>query len=440
MPLGGTGEIGMNMNLYGHAGRWLMVDCGVSFNEPLNDSAIDQTSHEVVCADPAFISARKSQLSGIVITHAHEDHIGAVAHLWPRFGCTVYASPFAAAVLERKLANIGRAGRVPIVIMQPEQAQTIGPFTLTFVGITHSLPEPFACLIETEAGRVFHTADWKIDGSPITGQPFSSSRFKRLGKGHIDAMVCDSTNALREGHSISERACHAGLLNLIKPAKGRVVVGCFSSNIARLITLAKIAQQTGRYLLLLGRSLQINMGIAKATGHWPEELTVVDSSHGGYLLPEEVLAVATGSQGEPRAALSNLSRDQYRDLSLAKGDKVIFSSMIIPGNEKAIAQLVERFQKSGIETIEAHQTELPIHASGHPNQDELRHMYHWIKPHIAIPTHGEMAHMQANADIAQQCHVPVQLVGSNGDVFVISPRPKKISAAVKAGRIPVQSR
>lgn len=436
LPLGGTGEIGMNLNLYGHANKWLMVDCGVTFKTTLNADASQSTAvHEVVCADPSFISKRKEHLAGIVITHAHEDHIGAVPYLWPRFGVPVYATAFSAAILRRKIAGTALQDKIPIVEVQSNQTVTIGPFTVTWMAITHSLPEPQACFITTEAGSVFHTADWKIDRSPVTGSPIAAHHFQQLGKKQVSAMVCDSTNALKPGHSVSESACYGGLLNLIHAAKGRVVVGCFSSNIARLITLARVAKKTQRYLALFGRSLQNMLSVAKATGHWPPDLTVIDSAHAGYLLAKEVLVVATGSQGEPRAALNHLAQDSHRHLSLDKGDLVIFSSIIIPGNERAIQRLVNTFASRNIQTLQAHQTILPIHASGHPNQDELRHMYDWIRPQLAIATHGEVQHMQANAKIASECHVPRQLTGMNGDLFVIAPQPGLRKQAVKTARI-----
>jgi ribonuclease J len=447
LPLGGTGEIGMNMNLYGHGNSWLMVDCGVTFQSPLkaeytqaeNSSVLARDIYDVVSADPSFISSRKEQLAGIVITHAHEDHIGALPYLWQRFKCPVYTTQYTAEILRRKLNRDGLAQRMPIIEVISNQRIDIGPFNIEWLGITHSIPEPHALMIRTEAGSVFHTADWKIDSCPITDQPFDARPFKLLAKQNINAMVCDSTNALRPGHSISESKCYAGLLELVEQASGRVVVGCFSSNIARMISLAKIAQKTGRYLALFGRSLENTVSVAKATGHWPPELEVIDAFHAGYLLKHEVLAVATGSQGESRAALSQMAQDNYRNLSLEAEDLVIFSSIIIPGNEKLIDRMIDLFQQRKIRTVLAEVHSKPIHASGHPYQDELKLMYEWVKPQLAIPTHGEPEHLKANAEIARQCHVPRSLTGLNGDLYVIAPEPKLIVGAVKAGRIPLQN-
>lgn len=424
----------MNMNLFGHDGQWLMVDCGVTFDEPL---LADSTArrHDLVCADPSFIARQKESLVGIIITHAHEDHIGALPYLWQRFKCPVYTTAYTAEILRRKLARDGKNSKMNIIEVDSRATQDIGGFNVKWMPITHSIPEPNALLIKTQVGSIFHTADWKIDPNPITGKPFHSHPFKLLRKHNVLAMVCDSTNANRAGHSASEYDCFKGLSALIKNAPGRVVVGCFSSNIARLITLANIAEKTGRYLCLLGRSLQNTVGAAKATGYWPDDLPLIDAHHAGYLLPNEVLAVATGSQGEPKAALSKLASDSYRDLSLDKGDWVIFSSIVIPGNEKSITNLIKALHGLGIKTIQADQTEHTIHASGHPCQEELKQMYDWVRPQVAIPTHGEAIHMRDNADIAKQCHVPRSITGKNGDLFMLAPNVGIRRNAVKTGRI-----
>ncbi len=415
----------------------LMVDCGVTFDEPIHADNGSGQRHDVVCADPSFITQQKERLAGIVITHAHEDHIGALPYLWRRFKCPVYTTPYTAEILRRKLSRENQAANIPIIEVKTSDSIDIGPFSVTWMAITHSIPEPHALLIKTPLGAVFHTADWKIDKSPVTDKPFNPQLFKQLRKQHVLAMVCDSTNALREGHSVSEKQCYYGLKKHIESAKGRVVVGCFSSNIARLITLAQIAKETGRYLSLFGRSLQNTVGAAKATGHWPDDLPMVDPYHTGYLLPEEVLAVATGSQGEPRAALSNLAADNYRLLSMDKQDLVIFSSIVIPGNEPSIEKLINAFKARNINVVTAQQSELPIHASGHPCQEELKLMYDWVRPQLAVPTHGEPEHLAANAKIARQCHVPKALTGVNGDVFALAGNVGVNKSVVKAGRIPL---
>ncbi|WP_211313860.1 ribonuclease J [Marinomonas piezotolerans] len=435
LPLGGTGEIGMNMNLYGHDGQWLMVDCGVSFNEPLKPDS--QTTYELVCADPSFISKQRHRLAGIVITHAHEDHLGALPFLWKRFKVPVYATPFTAEILRRKLAQVGLLSQVDIRELPMDSRFQVGSFSLQWITLTHSIPEHSALMIETRAGNVFHTGDWKIDHTPVIGERFTPATLSTLRQRNVSAMVCDSTNALRAGHSISEEACYDALLNVIKNETGRVVVGCFSSNIARLVSIARVAKETGRYVAFIGRSLQNMVSAARVTGYWPEGLPVMESSHLGYLPPEEVIAVATGSQGEPRAMLSRLANDTCFDLTLDKGDLVLFSAMTIPGNEMAIGRLVEAFKAKGIRTLQAQDTDQPIHVSGHPCQDELMAMYDWVRPQLALPTHGEPEHMLANAEIAKSAHVPRQLTGLNGDLFTIAPEIGVRKNAIKAKRIAI---
>jgi ribonuclease J len=429
----------MNMNLYGHAGQWLMMDCGITFNSPLCTQAEAENSslhkHDVVAADPAFISQRKESLAGIVITHAHEDHIGALPYLWRRFKCPVYTTKYTAEILRRKLARDGVGDNIPIIEITTGDRIDIGEFNVEWLAITHSLPEPHAFVIRTTAGNVFHTADWKIDLKPVTDKPFNPHTFKLLAKQNILAMVCDSTNATREGHSVSEQQCYQGLKEAISNAKGRVIVGCFSSNIARLITLAKIAKETGRYFALFGRSLQNTVGAAKATGHWPDDLPVMDAFHAGYLLPQEVLAVATGSQGEPRAALNQMAKDTYRNVSLDEGDLVIFSSIVIPGNEVPIENMLKAYKARNIHTLMADDADTPIHASGHPAQEELELMYQWVRPAVSVPVHGEARHMETHAGIARANGVPRAMLGRNGDLFMIRPVPGIRRRVTETGRL-----
>ena len=443
LPLGGTGEIGMNLNLYGHDGKWLMVDCGVSFDEPLippyrYSGTNKQTHHRVVAPDPTFIAAQKENIAGIVITHAHEDHVGALPYLWARFQCPIYTTSFTAEVLRRKLAQTKLINKVSIVEIASEQTLTLGPFDVSWLSVTHSLPEPYALKIATSAGTVLHTADWKIDAQPITGKPFDSNTYRALGEENILAMVGDSTNATKPGFSISERNCYDGLLSTIKPLQGRVVVTCFGSNIARLITLARVAQKTGRYIALYGRSL-INMySIARQQGIWPVDLPVADAFHLGYLPPNEVLAVATGSQGEKNTALSRMANDSHPHLQLDKGDTVIYSAIAIPGNEDSIKRVNSVLSARGVKVIMSEDSQLPIHASGHPCAEELKLMYHWVKPQIAIPVHGEEVHLKAHAMIAKECGVKKHYVGQNGDLYRLAPQPSIRRQVINTGRVPVQ--
>lgn len=419
MPLGGTGEIGMNMNLYGHNGQWLMVDCGVMFDR--NEAAVPG-SNRVLVADPYFIEMQRQRLVGLVISHAHEDHIGAVPYVWEQLQCPVYATPFSAEILRRKISRTALAEKIPIVEIESGQRHQIGDFDLHWLGVTHSIPDPNALLIRTRVGNVLHTADWKIDPNPVIGNALPKSRFTQLAYENITAMVCDSTNAMEPGHSLSEADCYAGLKDIIASASGRVVVSCFGSNIARLITLNKIAQATDRFIGLYGRSLHNMVGAATKTGHWPPEAKFAEGHHLGYLPAHEVLAVATGSQGEPMAALNKLSYGEFRHLDLQAGDTVIFSSKVIPGNEEAVAALIKRFRQRDIHVFEDGDTDLPIHASGHPCQEELKLLYDWVKPKISIPVHGEKDHITAHANLAKNIGVPTQLRGKDGDLYLLAPR------------------
>ncbi|MEG3768390.1 ribonuclease J [Alteromonas sp. 14N.309.X.WAT.G.H12] len=436
----------MNLNLYGHDGQWLMVDCGVSFNAPLDPVASETADGEgqkdnlynVVAPDPDFIVKQRDALAGLVLTHAHEDHLGAVPYLWPRLRCPVYATPFTAEVLRRKLAQVGLDGKVPLIEVNADVLLQLGPFTVRWLAITHSIPDPFALHISTPAGNVLHTADWKIDAQPVTGKPFQHKLYQSLGETPILGMVGDSTNALKPGMSVSERSCFDGLFATIQPLTGRVVVSCFASNIARLISLARVAKKTNRYMALVGRSLTNMYSIAKSQGVWPEDLVLADVNHMGYLPPHEVLLVATGSQGEPRAALSRLALDNHPQLELSAGDHVVFSSIVIPGNEDAVNRLLQRLKGKGVHTLLSEDSALPIHASGHPCAEELKLMYHWVKPEIAIPVHGENAHIKAHCTIAKNSGVRKTYAGNNGDLYRLSPQAGIRRQWVKAGRIPIQ--
>ncbi len=422
----------MNMNLYGHNGQWLMVDCGVMFDKTRLQS---DGSNSVVSADPHFIALRRQRLVGLVITHAHEDHVGAVPYLWKDLQCPVYTTPFTAEILRRKLAEMDLLDRVPIIEVDTGDTHQIGHFEIEWLAITHSLPEPHALLLRAGNTRIFHTADWKLDPDPVLGQAFDAKPFKQLASRSVTAMICDSTNAVVPGHSVSEGQCFDGLLSLVRQAKGRVIVACFGSNVARLITLSRIADRTGRFMALYGRSLRNMVSAARRTDHWPEDARVADGRHLGYLPRNEVLGVATGSQGESRAALKRMAMGAFPDLELDPGDTVIFSSKVIPGNEEAVASLIEQLRQREIAVIEAADSELPIHASGHPCQDELKQLYRWVQPKVAIPVHGTAEHINANASIARGVGVPSQIVGENGDLFRLAPQVGIKRKAVKVGRL-----
>ncbi len=428
LPLGGCGEIGMNMNLYGHAGAWLMVDCGVTFARP------GAPGPHVLMPDPRFIVERRDALSALLITHAHEDHVGAVAHLWPRLRCPVYATPFTAAILRRKLAEAGLLSRVPLRELAPGGRQQLGPFDIQWLDLTHSTPESQALLIRTPVGAIFHTGDWKLDPVPVVGANYSQPQLEAIAAENVIAMVCDSTNAMVPGRSTSEGELFAGLKALVEDAPGRVIVGCFGSNVARLKTLARVARETGRYAGLLGRSLHNYFSAATSAGLWDDE-PFIDPEHLGYLPRQEVLAIATGSQGEPRAALDRLAADAHPALNLERGDTLLLSSRVIPGNEAAVTSLTRRLEALGVTVVRDEELNAPIHASGHPARDELADMYAWIKPQIAIPVHGEDAHMAANAELAKAEGVPRQMLGRNGDLFMLAPQRGIRRAAAPVGRL-----
>jgi ribonuclease J len=412
VPLGGCGEIGMNLNLYGHAGRWLMVDCGVTFEKYPEAS---RTGNRVEMPDPTFISNRAESLEALIATHAHEDHIGAIAHLWEQFRCPIYTTPFTRNVVLRKLRDKGL--NAPIITVLEGEEISLGPFRVKWLPITHSTPETNALLITTAVGNVLHTADWKLDSAPIAGQAINPQLYRSLGQTGIDVVVCDSTNATVAGHSVSESELFNGLNKIIGESTQRVVVGCFSSNVARMQTLGNVSRVSGRFLGLLGRSIQRMVSSAQAAGYLRENFNLVDNFDLGYMQPEEVLLVATGSQGEPGAALHRLAADSHPDVNLSAGDHVIFSTKTIPGNEEQVARLVNAFRARGIKVTLADESDIPLHASGHPCEEELRQMYQWTKPRLAIPVHGEAKHMRANASLAGEAGVPHQLVGQNGDLF-----------------------
>lgn len=437
LPLGGCGEIGMNMNLYGHDEQWLMVDCGVTFRDA---DGSDRSGYDVQMPDPVFIADRHEQLQAILLTHAHEDHIGAVAHLWRRLRCPVYATDFTAEMLRRKLAEHGLEGKVTIHKVTAGERSNIGVFDVEWVPNTHSIPSPCGLVIRTAAGSAFHTADWKLDPDPVIGHHFDESIYRAIGNSGVQAMICDSTCADQPGHSLSEGALYDGLLHHISQAKGRVIVACFGSNIARLHTLSKVALATGRHLGLLGRSLINTASAARSTGLWPNVSTLVESDHLGYLPRETLLLVATGSQGEPRTALNRLSHDSFRDLSLDAGDTVIFSARAIPGNERVIENMVHRLEARGIRVINPENSDRPIHASGHPAAEELKALYSWIKPQLLIPVHGEPEHLEAQTTLARQEGITRQLNGRNGDLFMIGPNVAIRRNAAPVGRLGVGKR
>ena len=427
LALGGAGEIGMNLNLYGHAGKWLMVDLGIAFGD---DS---MPGVEVIMPDPAFIEERRENLVGIVLTHAHEDHLGAVPDLWPRLKAPVYATPFAASVLRRKLIEAGLIDVVPIKEIPLGGKFRIAPFDLELITMTHSILEPNALAIRTKFGTVFHTGDWKIDPEPLLGELTNEARLKTIGEEGALAMVCDSTNVFVEGEAGSEATVRANLEKLVKTRKSRVAVTCFASNLARVESIAKAAVAAGRHPVLAGRALQRMVDAAQECGYLLDFPPCVDERQAGYLPRDKALFICTGSQGEARAAMAKLANNDHRDLVLEQGDTAIFSSRVIPGNERSVGRMQNALMARGVEVIT--DGEANIHVSGHPARDELVRVYQWVRPRIALPVHGEVRHMVEHAALARGCQVPETVVAPNGTLVRLAPGPAEIIDHVHAGRL-----
>lgn len=430
LPLGGSGEIGMNMNLYGFGppGKrdWIMIDCGVMFGD-LMTPGID-----LICPDPTYILEKKDRLKALLLTHGHEDHIGAVALMAPRLGCPVYATPFTAALVKRKFEEYG-VDHLELNVIDMNARFTLGPFDIEYVTLTHSIPEPSGVALRTALGTVLHTGDWKIDRTPTLGPETDVSTIKKLGDDGLLAMVCDSTNVLSAGESGSEAGVRDALTKLINEKKGRVAVTTFASNVSRVVSICEAAAAADRSVCLLGRSMLRIVAAAREVGLLPEGLQFVEPREAGYLPREHVLYLCTGSQGEPRAALARIARDDHRDLTLNDGDTVIFSSKIIPGNEREIFNLQNDLVDLGVEVIT--EKDADIHVSGHPCQDELRDMYEWARPEIAIPVHGEARHLEAHADLAETLGVREALSPRNGDLIRIAPDGPAVIEEVPAGRL-----
>jgi ribonuclease J len=425
VSLGGAGEIGMNLNLYGYAGDWLMLDCGVTFGD---DS---QPGIEVVMPDPAFIVERRDRLLGIVATHAHEDHIGAIPYLWTQLRCPVWATPFTASLLRAKLVEAGIADKVRINVVPMSGRFTIGPFEL--VTLTHSIPEPNAIALRTPVGTVLHTGDWKFDPDPLIGSTSDEAALRRLGDEGVLAMIGDSTNALRPGTSGSEADLRRSLIDLVGRYDARVAVACFASNVARLDTIAHAAAAHGREVALVGRSLWRIDKAARENGYLADLPRFLTEDEAGYIPRDKIVLICTGSQGEPRAALARIAREDHPNIVLETGDVAIFSSRIIPGNEKAINRLQNALIRLGIEIVT--EEDHFVHVSGHPARDELVRMYQMVRPQVAIPVHGEARHLIAHAHLAEECQVQQPLIIQNGDMVRLTPSGAAIVDEVPVGRL-----
>jgi ribonuclease J len=428
LALGGSGEIGMNVNLYGCRGKWLMVDLGMSFG------ANEYPGTELLFADLEFIEERADDLLGVVLTHAHEDHIGAVPYLAAELGVPLYATPFTADLVRRKLAEAGLANEIELNVIERDHGSIqLGPFEVSYIPLAHSIAEGNALLIETPFGRVFHTGDWKIDEEPLIGEPATEEELSAIGDEGVLALVCDSTNVFNPVPSGSEGAVYRGLLDEVKRHEGRrVLVTTFASNVARLQTLGHVARETGRALCVAGRSLERIIEVSQDNGYLRDFPEPVDFDTAMGLPRGEVMILATGGQGEPRAALARIAEDQH-PLSLSEGDVVLFSSRQIPGNELAIGRVQNRLAQRGITMITDRQS--MIHVSGHPGRPELEMIYSWLRPRILVPVHGEIRHMQEQCRLGERSGIPHQVFQKNGDIVRLAPGNAGKVAEVRAGRL-----
>jgi ribonuclease J len=431
-PLGGVGEIGMNLSIYGFGPErrrtWLAVDLGVAFGSEELLPGID-----LIMPDVRFLAEERHNLVGIVLTHAHEDHFGALIDLWRRLRVPVYATPFTAALFEAKRLGEPGAPEIPIKVVPLGARFSLGPFDIELVSVAHSIPESNALIIRTPLGNVLHTGDWKIDPTPVLGAPTDEKKLRALGDEGVLALIGDSTNAVREGRSPSEADVAKVLADLVREAPARVAVTTFASNVARIRSAALAGFAAGREIVVIGRAMERVIQVARETGYLDGIGEFRGTDVYGYLPPDKVLALCTGSQGEPRAALARIALDEHPDVSLTKGDRVIFSSRTIPGNEKPVGRVVNGLVRQGIEII-SDRTHL-VHVSGHPRRAELADMFSWVRPRLAVPVHGEALHLFEHAALARSLGVPATIVCNDGDLIKLAPEPAGIIDEVPAARL-----
>ncbi len=431
LPLGGVGEIGMNLALYGYGPpsnrQWIMVDCGVTF------PGLDLPGVDLVLPDIRFLAEERRNLKAIIITHAHEDHYGGLNDLWPGLNVPVYASAFTAGLLEAKRKYEESRGDIPVTPFKAGDVVNIGPFSVEGVAVNHSIPEPMSLVIRTPLGTVVHTGDWKIDLAPSMGPLTDEARFRAIGDEGVLALMCDSTNAVRDGISPSEREVEASLRSIIETAKGRVLVTTFSSNVGRIRSVAEAAQAAGREVLLLGSSLKRVVDVSREIGLLDGIRPFVSEDQYATIPRNKIVVILTGSQGEPRAALAKLSREEMRNVSLAAGEMVVFSSRAIPGNEKGIQDIKNGLIEQGVKVVT--DSDALVHVSGHPRRSELQQMYAWIRPQILVPVHGEATHLTAQAELGFQSGIVNIPRVRNGDVLRLAPGPAEVIDEAPHGRI-----
>lgn len=431
LPLGGCGEIGMNLSLIGlgpeNRHQWIMVDLGVTFGDA-STPGID-----LIMGDPEFIVKRKDSLLGLVLTHGHEDHIGAVARIWPQLRCPIYATPFTAELVRDKLSEVGLQHEAHVTVVELGGHIKLGPFDIELVTLTHSTLEPNGLAIRTPMGTILHTGDWKIDPHPLIGDKTDEAYLRKMGEEGVLAMLCDSTNVFVPGESGSEGDVRESLTELIGTLKNRVAVACFASNIARVESVVEAAARNGRHVALVGRSMHKYTEAARSVGYLKNMPKLVPAEDAGYLPKDKVLYLVTGSQGEPRAALSRIANDDHPEAVLEEDDTVIFSSRVIPGNDIGIFELQNKLATRGIEIIT--DSDHFVHVSGHPCREELATMYSWVRPKISVPVHGEMRHLLEHARLAKSLQVPEAHVAPNGSMLRLAPGPAQIVDQVPSGRL-----
>lgn len=426
IPLGGTGEIGMNLNVYRCDGQYLAVDCGIGFGGAENPEV------DVMVPDPTWLAERRDRLVGLVITHAHEDHIGAVAHLWRRLKCPVYGTPFVINVLRRKLGEVGLAQEVPLHVVKPGGSFSLAPFECQFLRVSHSIVEAQALVLRTPHGIVVHTGDWKLDPFPLIGPPTDEAGFAAVGEEGVLAMVCDSTNAMVEGRAGSEAQVREALTKVIGETKGRIAVTCFATNIARLESVALAAQAAGRKVALFGRSLRNAVTSARECGYLTRVPDFLNEEEAQYQSDDELVVLCTGSQGEERSALAKIAADTHPNISLGEGDTVIFSARMIPGNERAVLRMQDELSRAGCKVVTA--DDAPVHCSGHPARDELKRLYALVKPKYCVPVHGEWRHLSEHAGLAEECGADAILV-EDGDILRLAPGRADVVDSAVVGRL-----
>lgn len=431
-PLGGCREIGMNLNAYGFGPpdnrRWIIVDVGVTFGDDTTPGV------DLIMPDPVYLESYADDIEAIILTHAHEDHIGAIAWLWPKLRAPIYATPFTAYLVNEKLRERGLDKEAPVHIMQLRERRQFGPFDVEMVTLTHSIPEPNGLAIRTPLGMILHTGDWKIDPDPLIGEDFDQAKIEELGREGILAMVCDSTNVFEEGEAGSEGMAREALRHAVAEQKGRVAITAFASNVARVQSACEAARANNRSVCLLGRSMLRVVGAAQSVGML-EGFSFIEPNEAVSLPPQNVLYLCTGSQGESNAALGRIARGDHPVVKLGSEDTVIFSSRVIPGNEKSISAIQNMLAERNIKLVTDRQFD--IHVSGHPCRDELRRMYLWAKPRIAVPVHGERRHIMEHARYAKSLQVPEAITPDNGDLIRLAPGPVQVIDQVPAGRLHV---